>query len=91
MANKKNFHYVLVFTDEGPVYVTSVDNATRTAWWEKDKEPTALPKYYAEDLVWGLGLNGHLAVLVTSKFELTQPYNYKTYACKFEEKCPDEC
>ena len=86
MATKKNYHYVLVFTNEGPVYVTSVNNANHWAKWEKDKVPQDFPKYYAEDLVLGLNLNLCHAVLVTSKYQLLQPYNYDSYACAFTEK-----
>jgi hypothetical protein len=86
MATKKNFHYVLVFTEEGPVYVTSVNNATHYAKWDKNEIPKAFPKYYAEDLVLGLNLNFHNAVLVTSKFELSHPYSYSAYDCKFVRK-----
>ena len=86
MANQKNYYYVLVFTDNGPVYVTSVDNATYSARWEKDKDPKALPKSYAEDVAYGLSLNCFNAVLVASKWEQYQPYNYKDYECKFIEK-----
>jgi hypothetical protein len=90
MANKKNFHYVLVFTDEGPVYVTSVNNATQYAKWDKNEAPKDFPKYYAEELVLGLNLNYHHAVLVTTKYEVQQPYNYRAYECKFERKAGNE-
>ena len=86
MANRKNFHYVLVFTAGGPVFVTSTSNATRQARWEKDKNPLALQKSYAEDLVLGLNVNGYQSVLVTSRWELFQPYNYKNYEFGFTEK-----
>jgi hypothetical protein len=86
MANQKNYYYVLVFTDEGPVYVTSVNNAHQTAHWQKSEVPLAIPKYFAEDLVLGLNLNYHHAVLVASKYKLSQPYNYGGYDCKFIEK-----
>jgi hypothetical protein len=86
MATRKNFHYVLVFTQTGPVYVTSVDNASQISHWDRDKDPKALPKYYAEEIVLGLNLNGYHAVLVTSKYELYQPYNYKYYEFSFKEK-----
>ena len=82
----KNYYYVLVFTNEGPVYVTYIHNATRTAVWKKDEKPQAFPKYYAEDLVLGLNLNGHHAVMVVSKYKLCHPYNYSFYDCKFEQK-----
>lgn len=86
MANKKNYYYVLVFTEQGPVYVTSVDNASKVAYWEKDKAPMALPKSYAEDLTVGLNLNYNIAVMVTSKWELTQPYRYSHYDFSFKAK-----
>ena len=91
MATKKNFHYVLVFTDEGPVYVTSCNNATRYAQWNKTKAPKEFPKYYAEELVMGLRCNWHNAVMVTTKVELDcQPYNYKNWDCKFEKREDEE-
>lgn len=90
MAKSKNFYYVLVFTEQGPVYVTSVDNASRLAFWEKDKPPRTFPKYYAEDLIIGLNLNYNNAVVVASKWELTQPYNYNHYEFSFKEKSAKE-
>ena len=91
-TSKKNHYYVLVFTDNGPVYVTSVNNATSWARWDKNEVPKAFPKYYAEDLVFGLRCNCFQAVLVTSTVKLdSQPYNYKSYECTFVEKYPDEC
>lgn len=88
MATKKTtyYYYVLVFTDAGPVYVTSVDNASHVAYWDKDKDPKALPKYYADDLAFGLGCNFIYAVVVTSKYELSQPYNYKDFECRLAPK-----
>ena len=86
MAKSKNYYYVLVFTDNGPVYVTSVDNRAQIAHWEKDEAPKALPKYYAEELALGLSLNCYNAVVVASKFEQYQPYNYEDYDCRFIEK-----
>lgn len=86
MANRKTYYYVLVFTQNGPVYVTSVDNATRVAHWDKDKNPLSLPKQYAEDLALGLSVNGYNSVLVFSRWEQYQPYNYKHYDLCFTEK-----
>lgn len=77
MAKKQNYYYVQVFTDHGPVFVTSVNNATKTAHWDKTEAPLELGKYMAEDLTLGLNLNFHFAVTVVSKIELeTQPYLY---------------
>jgi hypothetical protein len=89
MATKKttNHYYVLVFANDGPAYVTSVDYSDRSARWDKDELPMEFSKSGAEDLVFGLCCNFHQAVLVTSKFEIDyQPYNYKYYTCKFEKK-----
>lgn len=87
MANQKNYYYVLVFTDEGPVYVTSVNNANHYARWDKSETPKAFPKYYAEELAFGLRCNYHHAVLVVTKAELDcQPYRYESYDCKFIAK-----
>ena len=47
----KNHYYVLVFSDNGPAYVTSVNYADRSARWEKDKDPKEFSKSNAEDLV----------------------------------------
>lgn len=90
MANQKNYYYVLVFTDEGPVYVTSVNNATNYARWDREEEPKAISKSYAEDVVFGLRCNGYRAVLVTTKYEEVQPYNYKDWNLTFVRKNTDE-
>lgn len=89
-TTKKNYYYVLVFTDEGPVYVTSVNNAQRISYWEREEEPKAFPKYYAEELVYGLNCNGYRAVLVSTKYEECQPYNYKDWNLTFVRKNIDE-
>lgn len=89
MATKKttNYYYVLVFTDNGPVYVTSVEWVSKTAHWEKDKEPYTFNKTDAEDLAFGLQCNFFNAVVVSSRHEIDcQPYNYADYTCKFELK-----
>lgn len=87
MAKKKNFYYVLVFTNNGPVYVTGVNNANKVSYWHKDKQPIDFSKQYAEDLAWGLRLNGTHAVVVWHAYEIeTQPYNYEEYECTFVEK-----
>lgn len=78
MAKKQNFYYVMVMTDHGPVFVTSLDNASKVAHWDDTKAPLELGKYAAEDLTMGLNINGHLAFTICSKFELdNQPYYYK--------------
>lgn len=87
----KNHYYILVFTDNGPVYVTSVNYADKSAKWEKDKVPKEFSRSNAEDIVFGLCCNFFNAVVVTHKVEIDcQPYNYKCWECQFVAKPPVE-
>lgn len=87
MTKKKYYYYVLVFTNEGPVYVTSVNNTNKYAHWNKNEAPKEFSATYAEDLVLGLNLNFHHAVLIKSRFEIDkQPYRYDSYEIKFEKR-----
>ena len=89
MATTKTtrYYHVLVFTDNGPVYVTSVDYSTKSARWEKDKTPCIFGRAGAEELAFGLQCNFFNAVVVSSKYEIDcQPYNYRDYDFKFEPK-----
>ena len=73
---KKSYYYVLVFTDEGPVYVTQLDG--NLAYWHKDEKPKDLSKSLANDVATGLCLNDHTAVVVSSTVEIEhQPYLYE--------------
>ena len=45
---KKSYYYVLVFTDEGPVYVTQLER--NIAYWHKDEKPKDLSKSLANFL-----------------------------------------
>ena len=77
MAKKQNWYYVLVLSDDGPVFVTDIDYRSKVAHWDKTEKPLTMDKYRAEDLTMGLNLNFHMAFTVCSKFELdTQPYRY---------------
>ena len=80
MANKKTSHYyVLVFTEEGPVYVTSVNYADKVAYWDKKGFPLEMTKSSASELAACLSLNFHSAVAVVSPYELEcQPYYYSS-------------
>ena len=88
MANKKNYYYVLVFTNEGPVYVTSVDNSNKMCHWNEKKKPYEFgSKSYAEDIALGLNCNMNSCVMVCSPYEIdSHPYNYEYFDCKFEKK-----
>lgn len=91
MAQKKNWYYVLVMSDEGPVFVTSVDNKDKIAHWDKTEKPTVFEKFWAEDLTMGLTFNGHLAFTVCSKYELdSQPYNYQDWHIEWKENKESE-
>ena len=77
MSEKKNYWYVLVFTNNGPKYVTSVNYADKTAGWDELEKPYEFNKSTAQDLALGLTLNMHFAnsVCVPYKIE-NQPYRY---------------
>lgn len=91
MAQKKNWYYVMVMSDEGPVFVTSIEYATKYAHWNKLEKPLSLDKSAAEDLTLGLNLNFHTAFMVCSKFELdTQPYRYSDWHIEWVENEKEE-
>lgn len=84
MAKKKYYYYVLVFSENGAMYVTSIDSTNKYAHWDATKAPLELGASYAEDLVFGLNCNFINAVVVKSKMEIeTQPFNYADFECKF--------
>jgi hypothetical protein len=88
MANtKKNYWYVLVMAEDGPAFVTSVDNLQKMAHWNKDEKPLELGKSTAENLAFGLRVNFFTAFVVSSKFEIKeQPYNYKYWDIEWKPK-----
>ena len=91
MANQKNHYYVLVMSDEGPVFVTSVNYGNKTAEWNKLEKPLEMGKSSAEDLVLGLNLNWHTSFLVAMKFELDhQPYRYADYHIEWKKNDESE-
>ena len=76
-TNKKKYWYVLVFTDAGPVFVTSLNNADRTAYWNKDEKPKSVSMQDAEFLAVALTWNGNYSLAVRTTYELdNQPYHY---------------
>ena len=82
----KTLHYVLVITDNGPIFVTGVGEH-KTAYWNKDEKPKDFSSRYADDMAFGLTLNGYLAYHVVNHFELDQqPYNYEEYTIDFVKK-----
>lgn len=90
MGKQKDYWYVLVLTEEGPVFVTDVDNATKVAKWNKHEPPCKLTEYWAKDLAVGLRCNLFLAYAVCNGVEIThQPYHYDSGAFEWKEKRGD--
>ena len=86
MANKKNYYYVLVMTNHGPVFVTGIPER-RTAQWDKLEKPMEFSRDYARDVTIGLCVNGHMAYTVCQPYELNnQPYRYELGELEFKEK-----
>lgn len=86
MAKKQNWYYVLVMTDNGPIFVTKVNYSNKTAEWDKTGKPLEMSKVRAEDLTFGLTMNFFTAFIVCSKYELDrQPYRYEDWRIKWEE------
>lgn len=91
MAKKQNWYYVLVMTDDGPVFVTGVEYSTKYAHWNKLETPKDFDKFWAEDLTLGLNLNFHAAFTVCSKFEIDrQPYRYSDWHIEWKENEKEE-
>lgn len=84
MANKRNYWYVLVLTNYGPVFVTRIPTRT-TAEWHKEEKPMELSEKYAKEVAWGLRLNEYLAYAVCNTYELGgQPFRYKEGQFKWQ-------
>lgn len=72
----KNHYYVLVFTDNGAKFVTGFAEH-HTALFESDKTPKEMSKKMADEVNYGLNLNGFNAVTASSPWEIgNQPYCY---------------
>lgn len=74
---RKNFYYVLVLTDEGPVFVTGIPKRN-WAEYNKNEVPKCFENYsYVESVAYGLTLNGIPAYPIKLTYELSgQPYRY---------------
>lgn len=76
MEKQKKYYYVLVMTDNGPVFVTG-RGEHHTAYWERLEKPRAFTKTIAEEIAYGLNLNFYQSYMVTIHHELeSQPYRY---------------
>ena len=77
MAKKKNWYYVLVLTEHGPSFVTSIGDG-KTAYWNKSEKPKEFSQSWADDIAFGLQVNGYNAFMVCMRYELDhQPYRYE--------------
>ena len=78
MAKKQTeWFYVVVYTLEGPKYVTGLGDH-HTAYWDTEKPPYELSKEWAREIVIGLLWNGYNANVVMSPIEIeSQPYRYE--------------
>lgn len=77
MAKKKNFWYVIVMANHGPVFVTKINHSDKTAEWNKEEAPLELDEFRAKDLALGLNLNLNSAFAVCQPFEIDrQPFRY---------------
>ena len=86
MAQKKNYYYVLVCTEEGAKFITDIGDH-HTAFWNWKEKPYEMSKSYAQDMVKGLNWNGFCAYMIHSEWELErQPYNYEKYELTFTER-----
>ena len=85
MAGKKNWYYILVMTNDGPVFVTEI-LPNKFAKWDKLEKPKEFSKERADDITFGLVANFNLAFTICSKFELDcQPYRYRDGKFKWVE------
>lgn len=90
MANKKNYYYVLVIQNYGPVFVTGVQ-PKHVAEWDRLEKPMEMSREYARDMAIGLTWNGYLAYVVCQPYELdNQPYRYKDGKLEFKENDKEE-
>jgi hypothetical protein len=86
MAKSKYHYYVLVFTNSGPVYVTSIPERN-FAKWDRNEKPDEFSKSMAEDIAMGLNLNGYSAQMVCSPVGVdTQPYWYEKGSFEWKVK-----
>ena len=92
-TKKKYYYYVLVFTNEGPVYVTGIETEGKWAHWNKSETPKEFSEIYATELALGLAVNGHSVVSIKSLYQIdSQPYNYADYKVEWKkiEKTEEE-
>lgn len=83
----KTYYYVLVFTRQGPKYVSSTEYLE--AKWHVNEKPKSFTRSWAKDIAFGLNANGYPAVVVQSPWEIEDhPYRYEKG--EFEWKWKEE-
>ena len=92
MARKTNWWYVLVLTEEGPVFVTGFENRN---WckYNKLKAPLEMSQQKAKEVAYGLTLNFHTAFAVCSCVKREyQPFQYERgqFEWKWNDKDKEE-
>ena len=76
--SKQYYYYILVFTNDGPIFVTNVEYSPKQAMWNKEQKPLEMSKEAARDVSLGLLLNFYQAYVIESPIEITsQIYLYK--------------
>lgn len=89
-AKKKYHYYVMVFTNDGPKYVTKI-LPHHTAEWKWQDKPLEMSASWAEDVYTGLCLNFFTAVLVKSRFEIDHhPYRYDEWQIDWKKREEEE-
>jgi hypothetical protein len=88
MAKKKNYWYVLVMTNEGPKFVTEMDNSQKMCYWDINEAPYEFgSKSYAQETAVCLTINMNYAMAVCTPYEITsQPYYYQRGHFKWVDK-----
>ena len=82
---KKNYWYVIVMTDEGPKFVTSLGDH-HTAYWDEKEKPYEMSETWAKDVATGLMVNFFTAFPVCAPVEIDhQPYRYEKYHIEWKE------
>ena len=66
----KYLYYVLVLSDGQAKFVTKIDNATKTAYWDSNEKPMVFNKTYADNLALCLSINFYPAFTLKSYHEL---------------------
>lgn len=74
---KKYYYYIGIGNPNGMRFVTSIDNTTKTAVWDVNKKPKALPKSVAVSVSEALLTNGYNSVVIQTFYELENHFFVK--------------